>query len=152
MKITATRIESWADTREAQGLLPVLIRRLIAATSNTTALVMRGGDSVGEPGWDGLIDVTEGSAWVPVGKSRWEMGCSGDVFHTGVLNNRGVTTRGATDGGDQERTLAEKYEALAARLQNSHPLVAATLTDISKHYQTFARRHDWDAQLRIEGH
>lgn len=81
MKITATQIESWADTRDAQGLLPILVRRLIAATSKTTALTMPGGDSVGEPGWDGVVDVSEGSAWVPVSGSRWEMGCSGDVLN-----------------------------------------------------------------------
>ncbi len=80
MKITATQLENWADTRDAQGMLPVLVRRLIAATSTTTALAMPGGESVGLPGWDGLIEVAKGNAWVPDGRSYWELGCSGDVF------------------------------------------------------------------------
>ncbi|MBI5313459.1 MAG: hypothetical protein HZB28_10160 [Methylocystis sp.] len=80
MKIAATQLENWADTRDAQGMLPVLVRRLISATSTTTALAMPGGESVGLPGWDGLIEVAGGNAWVPDGRSYWELGCSGDVL------------------------------------------------------------------------
>lgn len=80
MRITATQLEQWADTREAQGLLPVLVRRLVSATAATTALAISGGDSVGEPGWDGYTQITQGNAWVPVGEARWEMGCSEDVI------------------------------------------------------------------------
>jgi hypothetical protein len=80
MKISATQLENWADTRDAQGMLPVLVRRLISATSTTTVLAMPGGESVGLPGWDGLIEVAGGNAWVPDGRSYWELGCSGDVL------------------------------------------------------------------------
>lgn len=40
---------------------------------------MPGGDSVGRPGWDGVLAVSDGNAWVPVGQSRWEMGCDKQV-------------------------------------------------------------------------
>ncbi len=40
---------------------------------------MPGGDSVGRPGWDGVLTASEGNAWVPVGQSRWEMGCDKQV-------------------------------------------------------------------------
>lgn len=79
MKITAIQLENWADTRDAQATLPVLVRRLIAATTRTTALAMPGGESVGLPGWDGIVEVTQGNAWVPEGISYWELGCSTDV-------------------------------------------------------------------------
>lgn len=79
VRITATQLEQWADTREAQGLLPVLVRRLVSATAATTALAIPGGDSVGEPGWDGYTQITQGNAWVPEGDVRWEMGCSEKV-------------------------------------------------------------------------
>lgn len=79
MRITATQIEQWADTREAQGLLPILVRRLISATTSATKLAIRGGDSVNMPGWDGSLNINVGNAWVPVGQSRWEMGCSEKV-------------------------------------------------------------------------
>jgi hypothetical protein len=37
---------------------------------------MPSGDSIGEPGWDGVSNTAAGSAWVPRGPARWEMGCS----------------------------------------------------------------------------
>ncbi|MCC8935469.1 hypothetical protein H8A99_02910 [Bradyrhizobium sp. Arg68] len=79
MRITATQIERWSTTREAQGLLPVLVRRLIGAWSKTTALTIPGGDSIVAPGWDGFVETTEGNPWVPIGLSYWEFGCSADI-------------------------------------------------------------------------
>lgn len=75
MRITATHIEVWADTRDAQAHLPLVVRRLVQATSTTTALAMRTGDSINEPGWDGITDASVGNPWVPPGPARWEMGC-----------------------------------------------------------------------------
>ncbi|GGY26767.1 hypothetical protein GCM10008098_19770 [Rhodanobacter panaciterrae] len=40
---------------------------------------MPGGDSVGQPGWDGVLTVAEENAWVPAGASRWEMGCNENI-------------------------------------------------------------------------
>ncbi|WP_228350962.1 MULTISPECIES: hypothetical protein [Limnobaculum] len=80
MRITATQLEQWADSRDAQGMLPILIRRLISSTSTITALSMPGGDSVSSPGWDGIVQVEKGNAWVPDGSSFWEMGCSSDII------------------------------------------------------------------------
>lgn len=79
MRITATQIHQWADKPEAKGLLPVLVRRLINATSTPTELAIRGADSLNLPGWDGTLNAATGNAWVPVGQSRWEMSCSADV-------------------------------------------------------------------------
>ncbi|WP_420177469.1 hypothetical protein [Kerstersia gyiorum] len=76
MQVTATHLVQWADKREAQGMLPVLVRRLVSATARITALTMAGGDSVNTPGWDGLIDTVQGNPWVPEGISYWEMGAS----------------------------------------------------------------------------
>lgn len=78
MYVTATHLVQWSDQREAQGVLPVLVRRLISTTSHTTALTIPGGDSVSRPGWDGVVEVSEGCPWVPVGKSYWEIGTSKD--------------------------------------------------------------------------
>lgn len=79
MRITATQIHQWADTPVARGLLSVLVRRLINATSTPTELAIRGADSLNFSGWDGTLNIATGNAWVPVGQSRWEMGCSADV-------------------------------------------------------------------------
>lgn len=75
MRVTATQIQKWADTRAAQELLPVLIRKLIVETAKPSEIAMPGGDSVGRPGWDGVLTTSDGNPWVPVGRSRWEMGC-----------------------------------------------------------------------------
>ena len=78
MRITATHLAQWSDQRNAQGMLPVLARRLISATARITALAMPGGDSVNAPGWDGVVETVEGSPWVPSGASYWELGTSKD--------------------------------------------------------------------------
>lgn len=80
MRITATEITQWAATLDAQGVLLTLVRRLISATSETTALAMPGGDSVNLPGYDGVVQASLGNAWVPVGSSLWEASCSQDVI------------------------------------------------------------------------
>ncbi|EPY7438582.1 hypothetical protein ACXEJ7_002466 [Klebsiella quasipneumoniae] len=80
MRITTTQIAQWADTRDAQGMLPILIRRLISATTTITALSMPGGDSVSTSGWDGIVQADKGNIWVPDGASFWEMGCSSDII------------------------------------------------------------------------
>lgn len=79
MKITANHIESWANTRQAQAELPIFIRKLISATNSLSELVMPGGDSVYRTGWDGQITCSDTSAWVPEGKSVWEMGCNTNI-------------------------------------------------------------------------
>jgi hypothetical protein len=43
LRMTATHIETWAGTRDAQAQLPLLVRHLIQSTAKTTALSMPGG-------------------------------------------------------------------------------------------------------------
>jgi hypothetical protein len=76
MRVTATHLVSWSDQRVAQGMLPVMVRRLINATARIKSIAMPGGDSVNEPGWDGILNVESGNAWVPDGYSYWEFGTS----------------------------------------------------------------------------
>jgi hypothetical protein len=76
MRVTATQIEQWAKTREAQGLLPVLVRRLIHAAGGRIVYIdFPAGDSVVRPGWDGKVESDDQSPWVPQGKSLWELSC-----------------------------------------------------------------------------
>lgn len=78
MRITATHLVNWSDQRAAQGILPVMVRRLINTTAQINSIAMPGGESVGEPGWDGVLNVAVGNAWVPNGSSCWELGTSAD--------------------------------------------------------------------------
>ncbi|QQS53129.1 MAG: hypothetical protein IPM89_09340 [Candidatus Competibacteraceae bacterium] len=73
MKITAKDIARWAELREAQGSLPRLIRRLAMQSGTVTQLVFPAGESISLPGWDGEILSSDGDAWVPKGKSCWEL-------------------------------------------------------------------------------
>ncbi len=72
-------------------------------------------------------------------------------FYVGTLNKRGVHSRGAFDGGDQEREIEEKYRAYAQSVHNSHPLVADTLNQIADTYKRDGISHDLEAKLRREG-
>lgn len=73
-------IDGWAHEAEAKGLLPELVRRLIAATTDLTELAVRGAETNNFAGWDGSVIAQNANAWVPAERSRWEMGCSVDVI------------------------------------------------------------------------
>lgn len=74
MLVTATDLAGWAAQRDAQALLPKLLRRLVHATAKT---VLRSsfpaGEGVQSGGWDGVVSVEQGNAFVPEGSSGWEM-------------------------------------------------------------------------------
>lgn len=75
----ATDITRWADEREAQSLLPKLVRRLIGTTAKgLVKLSMRAGEGVGIPGWDGIVITQSADAHVSEGVSVWEMGVNSD--------------------------------------------------------------------------
>ena len=59
-------------------LLPILVRRLILATTSVSEITMRAREGALLPGWDGIVrsDVTD--AHVPLGTSGWELGTSKD--------------------------------------------------------------------------
>lgn len=77
MRVTASHIVDWANTKakEAQTTLPRLVRRLCFDVETTRQLSFPAGDSTYVPGWDGVLFTERGNAWVPVGASRWEIGC-----------------------------------------------------------------------------
>lgn len=73
-------ISNWANRSDAEDQLPELVRRLILATVlETSRLDMPSGSAVWMPGWDGLLDVETGNAWVPKGTSAWEISRRSDV-------------------------------------------------------------------------
>ena len=72
----SSEIEHWADKPDAPHNLPELVRRLILATVPMPSLLhMPSGSSVWRPGWDGMLVVENGNAWVPNGASGWEFSC-----------------------------------------------------------------------------
>ena len=103
MRVTATHLAQWSDQRVAQEMLPILIRRLISATSSIKAITMPGGDSVNVPGWDGVVDADKGNAWVPNGLSYWELGTS---------NKPQVKAQGDYDKRLNELSVEKKAESI----------------------------------------
>ena len=69
-------------------------------------------------------------------------------FELGVYNGRGVVSRSLTEGGEQERQLAERYKGHADALNYGWPRTAAMLRRIADRYASDARREDVRAELR----
>jgi hypothetical protein len=72
-------------------------------------------------------------------------------FEVEVFNSRGTTSRGLTDGGEQERVLLATYQGLAQEIADEWPRTAAILRSIAEGYQEQARRHDEEARRFLEG-
>jgi transcriptional regulator with XRE-family HTH domain len=74
--VTAKRLEDWAGTQDARGILPQLVRRLIRATANAFIRPVEApaGEQIQRPGWDALVDASAHTEFVPQGVSAWEMG------------------------------------------------------------------------------
>lgn len=76
MKIKVNMIHQWADEHSSQGNLPLLIRKLINATSDKlNQCNFPVVDQINAKGYDGIVESTdESTRFVPKGKSVWEMG------------------------------------------------------------------------------
>ena len=73
--INGTDLARWADLRDCQEKIPEVLRRLVHSTITKPQRVeFRSGEGVQLPGWDGIVETTEGNSWVPVGVSCWEIG------------------------------------------------------------------------------
>ncbi len=78
--IETSDLRKWADTRDCQESLPHLIRKLIrATTSSIKNIKFPSGDNVLIGGWDGVLEVTEETEYIPVGRSVWEFGSNAVV-------------------------------------------------------------------------
>lgn len=80
-----------------------------------------------------------------VGNARIDTG-----LHNGKTNQRGVTSRGIFDGGDQERELEKEYRAMAFNIATRWPRTARILRGIADSYQHEARRNDEEAELMAD--
>jgi hypothetical protein len=71
-------------------------------------------------------------------------------FSTSVWNKRGVTTRGPTEGGEQERDVAKTFRSYSKNVQSDYPRVASLFESLAKSYDQASLRNDTDAALRSE--
>lgn len=78
--IDSTDLTHWANRRDAQEMLPRVLRRLVHATvARVERLGFPADEGVQLGGWDGVVRVETGNAYVPDGDSAWEMGSNRDV-------------------------------------------------------------------------
>jgi hypothetical protein len=79
--IKATDIENWVQRNiSARTRLSVLLRTLVNSTGRgLTKSDFPGNDNAERPGWDGFIDSTQSTPWIPEGLSGWEFGTDKDV-------------------------------------------------------------------------
>ena len=66
----------------------------------------------------------------------------------GIRNSRGATWRGMTDGGAQERDLAQYYRRCSEEAALEWPRTSAVLEQIAKSYEHESVAHDDDAERR----
>ena len=69
-------------------------------------------------------------------------------LHVGVHNSRGVTSRLPSDGGAQERDLAQYYRRCSEETALEWPRTSALLEQLAKSYEQEGVRHDEDAERR----
>jgi addiction module HigA family antidote len=74
--IKANQIQEWATHNiPARTRLSVLLRTLVHSTGRAlTKVDFPGNDDAERPGWDGYVEASEGTPWVPAGCSGWEIG------------------------------------------------------------------------------
>ena len=81
--INATDIDDFfSKRRDAQGLLPLLLCKLILASverENLRCIRFPSEDQVGQPGYDGVVEVEISHPYVPEGASGWEMSTESDI-------------------------------------------------------------------------
>jgi len=80
-----------------------------------------------------------------IGSNHFETG-----IHVGRNNNRGITSRGVYDGGEQERGLAAQYAEWAKATAGTHRRTSRLLRDLSEEYEREARSEDIRASVQSD--
>lgn len=73
-------VELWAEHLDARATLPRLVRRLVLATLERVEFVsFRADEGVQVGGYDGIVQASQGNAFVPDGLSVWELSTERNV-------------------------------------------------------------------------
>ena len=95
----------------------------------------------------------EDGSWpcIPVRDVLEEVGTD-EILHglqIGIFNKRGMYSKSPTEGGDQERALAERYKKYAQASEVEWPSVAAALRRVAERYEEEARHEDAAVELDL---
>jgi hypothetical protein len=78
--VDSTDLVGWSNRRDAQSMLPQVVRKLVYATTDGRGTVhFRSGEGVQLPGFDGFTEFDTRTSFVPAGPAVWEIGTSGDA-------------------------------------------------------------------------
>jgi len=78
--ITRTDLETWALGFDSKGGFPILLSKLVrATTSRNTKIDFPSGSAAFIGGWDGIVSCEENTPYVPSGISLWELGTEASV-------------------------------------------------------------------------
>lgn len=102
-QVTVECLAKWVETdsRRSQETLPLLVKRLIFASVNPSLIRFPSGDSVLNPGWDGILRTEVGSLYVPQGDSVWELSTSKALFRKA---NKDFSKRTANSGSIDQKS------------------------------------------------
>jgi hypothetical protein len=104
-----------------------MVRILVAGSVRDLRTVeFRAAEGTGIRGWDGIVDAVRGNAWVPEGRSAWEMGVNEDV-----------TRKADSD--------------YAERTENPLGLVKSETTFVFVTPRRWDNRDSWETVKRAEG-
>ena len=102
--VTENQLDSWVrgNAQIAQGLIVELVWRLVAAACpNPRERRFPLGDSIGQPGPDGILDTSLGfEPFVPEGRSIWEIG-----------TGQGIREKATDDYRDRTKSIPESVRA-----------------------------------------
>lgn len=125
--IDTSDLKFWASKPTAKADLPLLISRLIrATTTKITSLSMPKGKSTFRGGWDGIVVTPEGTEFVPEGVSLWEFGTTGDA-------------KGKADGDYDKRTADP----------DGYDMAESTFIFVTP--QSWEKADEWVAEKKKEG-
>lgn len=77
--VDAVGLNQLSDRIASRGLLPELVRRLLAASDRVVKWEMPAAESIHASGVDGRVLASSGDAWIPAGLSLWELSTAKDV-------------------------------------------------------------------------
>ncbi len=80
LQLRAADIEAWADRTISRFRLAVFLRTLINSSGvGLTKVDFGGNDDAERPGWDGVVEASAGTPWIPEGRSGWEFGVNKNI-------------------------------------------------------------------------
>ncbi|UDK97558.1 hypothetical protein EYB33_15135 [Lysinibacillus sphaericus] len=157
-EVTAQNITNWSENnrRQAQDTLPLLVKKLILASSKPENLSFPSGDSVLVGGWDGFLKVENGNVYIPKGTSVWEFGTTGSVGTkaNGDYNKRtadplGIEKSDTTFVFVTTRVWRNRDEWVSQKQQQGHwkQIVGLNADDLATWLELCPAVHRWFARL-----